>query len=148
MYKVVEINHSPTPPITTIQPPKAKKKAKKKAGKAKLSKEKLLEIVIILERQIRYLPKAQERYRRISNKHKVDLATWVESQKDLPKDDHGRQLCLYIERCKKAPGKLEFYKKILAKYEESNSNEASKGDKSSNSDDNSSGDSDSDKNKD
>ena len=104
MYRVVEINQPVVKPPPVVNP---------KPQKTKLTEEKVLEIIIILKRQIRYLPKAQKRYRRIGNKHNVDLATWVKEQKDLPKDDDGRQICLFIERAQKAPKKLEFYKKLL-----------------------------------
>ena len=103
MYRVVEINDSPVK-----KAPKAKKPEKQD-----LPKEKVLAIIATLERQIRKAPRAKKSYKRISKKYDEDLQTWVDRQKNLPYEDPGNQLCLFLKRAQKAPGKLQFYKELL-----------------------------------
>ena len=105
MYRVVEINNLPA-----RQAPKFEKRNKKL-----LSEKKVLEIIAILEEQIRKTPHAKKAYKKISQKYGEDLQTWVDKHKNLPYDDPGNMLCLFLKRAQKAPGKLLFYKKLLEK---------------------------------
>ena len=105
MYRVAKINNSP-----------AKKGPKfAERGKRGLSEKLILEIIAILEGQIRKTPKALKSYKKISQKYGEDLQTWVDKHKNLPYDDPGNLLCLFLKRAQKAPGKLLFYKKLLEK---------------------------------
>ena len=103
MYRVVEVNNLPA-----RRSPKIRDQSKKN-----LSEENVLEIIAILEEQIRKTPHAKKAYKKISQKYGQDLQTWVDKQKNLPYSDPGNLLCLFLKRALKAPGKLLFYRKLL-----------------------------------
>lgn len=83
-------------------------------GKKELSDEKIKAFIESMKGSVERLSWAFVRYDKISKKYGIDLAEWIDKNKDdLDPKDHGLHVVKMIKRIKEKKGKINFYEGLL-----------------------------------
>ena len=124
MRRIVEITPQspieaqPQPPVIPKPPVVSKPSVPSKPPKKKgLTPEEIKQIIKTKESWVKRSSYLEKEYKRISDKYSSDLETWINKQDNLPDNDYGKRILWQVKKAREAPGKLDFYKKLLVKKE-------------------------------